>query len=67
MIEQKDLPDFLQQQGYQLDDLAGTEQLKQRYLENIDHGVLHEGEYLVLSTAGDRVSTVVDSASGSDK
>lgn len=53
MIEQRDLPAFLQQQGYQLDDLAGTEQLRQRYLDNISHGVLHQGEFLVLSTAED--------------
>ncbi|MAC47045.1 class I SAM-dependent methyltransferase [Oceanospirillum beijerinckii] len=53
MIEQKELPQFLQQQSYQLHDLAGTEQLKQRYLKDINHGVLHQGEFLVLSSAND--------------
>lgn len=48
-IEQADLPGFVAQQGYQLLDLSGTDQLKARYLSELKHGTLHRGEYLVLT------------------
>jgi methyltransferase (TIGR00027 family) len=50
-LEQKDLAAFVQEQGYRLDDMAGTDQLRQRYLQGVDHGTLHHGEYLALTTA----------------
>ncbi|MBB1489055.1 class I SAM-dependent methyltransferase [Oceanospirillum sediminis] len=50
MIEQKEQAGFVQSQGYQLVDLAGTDQLKSRYLQGIRHGVLHQGEYMVSVT-----------------
>jgi len=46
-IEQQGVEAFVDAQGYQLTDLAGTDQLKARYLKGMNHGTLHRGEYLV--------------------
>jgi len=46
-IEQHAVEAFVDAQGYKLLDLAGTDQLKNRYLSSLRHGTLHRGEYLV--------------------
>lgn len=51
VIEQQAQADFVQQQGYQLNEIVNTDTLQTRYLKSIPHGILHRGEYLVSTTA----------------
>ncbi|OPX56028.1 methyltransferase, TIGR00027 family [Oceanospirillum multiglobuliferum] len=51
MIEQQEQADFVEQQGYQLNEIANTNVLRERYLKGISHSTLHQGEYLVSTTA----------------
>ncbi len=45
------LPNFLQDQRYELKDMAASDELRSRYLKDIQHGTLHRGEYLALAIA----------------
>lgn len=55
-IEQQAVEAFVDAQGYQMTDLAGTDQLKERYLAGLKHGTLHRGEYLVQTDVIRKVS-----------
>jgi len=51
MLTHDKLKTFVAEQGYTLQDMALTEDLRQRYLQNVKQGTLHQGEYLALASA----------------
>lgn len=51
LMEKTDIASFLEANEYSLLEIASTDELEERYLKGVPHGVLHHGEYLVHSIA----------------
>jgi len=49
-MEQSDIQDFLNAQGYRLDRVMGGDALREQYLSHLTKGPFHRGEYVVSCT-----------------